>query len=82
MTNLGAKGPKKKRKDVDYELLFEFFQKCFLVHKLWDVKDAFSTYVFKAVSTRTNEFGSMTARKDDTNSINLIFCHKRPQKKP
>ena len=28
--------------------------------------------------TRPNEFGSLTARKDDKNPIESIFCHKRP----
>ena len=41
----GRKKCRKKRKDVDYELLGEFFQKYFFVHELWDVKDALSTYV-------------------------------------
>ena len=35
----------KKLKDVEHELLFEFIQKYFVVHELWDVKDALSTYV-------------------------------------
>ena len=29
--------------------------------------------------TRPNEFGSMTARKDNTSPIKSIFCHWRPQ---
>ena len=28
--------------------------------------------------TRPNEFGSMTARKDDSSPSKSIFCHKRP----
>ena len=34
----------KNCKDVDYELLYEFFQKKNVLHELWDAKDAFSTY--------------------------------------
>ena len=30
------------------------------------------------VKTRPNEFGSMTARKDDSSPIKSTFCHKRP----
>ena len=30
------------------------------------------------VRTRPNEFGSMTARKDDRSPIRSIFCHERP----
>ena len=41
----GRKRCQKKRKDVDFELLYEFFQKYFFIYELWDVKDAFSTYV-------------------------------------
>ena len=32
----------------------------------------------KSTTTRPNEFGSMTARKDDTSPVKSIFCHKRP----
>ena len=32
-------------------------------------------YYFKLI--RPNEFGSMTARKDNTSQIKSIFCHKR-----
>ena len=35
----------KKRKDVDYELLKEFFQKYFVVHEKSAVENLFSTYV-------------------------------------
>ena len=31
---------------MDYELLYEFFQKYFVMQEQWDVKDAFSTYVW------------------------------------
>ena len=30
--------------------------------------------------TRPNEFGSMTARKDDSCPMKSIFCHKRPKR--
>ena len=35
----------KKRKDVDYKLLYEFFQKYFAVHEQSAVENSFSTYV-------------------------------------
>ena len=35
----------KKRKDVDYELLKEFFQQNFAVHEQSAVENSFSTYV-------------------------------------
>ena len=35
----------KKRKDVDYKLLLEFFQEYFLVHKRLAVKNSFSKYM-------------------------------------
>ena len=41
---MGPKGANKKHNDVDYELLYNFFQRYFAVPELWDVKDAFSTY--------------------------------------
>ena len=34
-----------KRKDVSYQLLLDFFQKYFVVHERWDVKDLLSIYV-------------------------------------
>ena len=34
--------------------------------------------LLKSILTRPNEFGSMTARKDDTSPIRSIFCHARP----
>ena len=36
----------KKREDVKYQLLGEFFQKYFVVNKLWAGKNSFRTYVF------------------------------------
>ena len=41
----GRKRCQKKRKDVDYKLLLEFFQKYFVVHKQSAVENSFSTYV-------------------------------------
>ena len=41
----GRKRCQKKRKDVDYNLLIDFFQKKFVVHERWAVKNPFSTYV-------------------------------------
>ena len=41
----GRKRCQKKRKDVDYNLLLEFFQKYFVVHEQLAAKDSFSTYV-------------------------------------
>ena len=35
----------KKRKDVDYKLLYKFFQKYFFVHEQSAVENSFSTYV-------------------------------------
>ena len=35
--------------------------------------------MLKHDETRQIEFGSMTARKDDSSPIKSIFCHKRPQ---
>ena len=36
--------------------------------------------IFSLLETRLNEFGSMTARKDDTSPIKSIFYNKRLQK--
>ena len=36
---------KKKRKDTDYKLLLEFFQKYFVLHERWAIKISFSAYV-------------------------------------
>ena len=36
----------------------------------------------RALITRPNEFGSMTARKDNSSPIKSIFCHKRSIKRP
>ena len=44
----GRKRCQKKRKDVNYKLLEEFFQKYFGVHEQKTVKNSFSTYVFYA----------------------------------
>ena len=41
----GRKRCQKKRKDVDYKLLLEFFQNYFAVHELSAVENSFSTYV-------------------------------------
>ena len=41
----GRKRCQKKRKDVDYKILEEFFQKYFFVHEQSAVKNSFSTYV-------------------------------------
>ena len=41
----GRKMCQKKRKDVDYKLLLEFFQKIFVVHEQSAVEKSFSTYV-------------------------------------
>ena len=41
----GRKRCQKKRKDVDYNLLLDFFQKYFVVHEQSAVKNTFSTYV-------------------------------------
>ena len=41
----GRKRCQKKRKDVDYKLLKEFFQKYFVVNKQSAVESSFSTYV-------------------------------------
>ena len=43
---MGCKRCQKKRKDVDYNLPEEFFQKYFDVHEWSAVKNSFSTYVF------------------------------------
>ena len=40
----GRKRCQKKRKDLSYQLLQEFFQKYFVVHELWAGKNSFSTY--------------------------------------
>ena len=40
----GRKRCQKKRKDVDYQLIKEFFQKYFVVHEWLMVKNSFSTY--------------------------------------
>ena len=34
----------------------------------------------KDMRTRPNEFGSMTARKNDRSQIKPVFCHKGPLK--
>ena len=41
----GRKRCQKKRKDVDYKLLQEFFQKKFVVHEQLAVEHSFSTYL-------------------------------------
>ena len=41
----GRKMCQKKRKDMDYKLLKEFFQKYFVVNEWSAVKNSFSTYV-------------------------------------
>ena len=41
----GRKRCQKKREDVDYELLQEFFQNYFVVHEQSAVENSFSTYV-------------------------------------
>ena len=41
----GRKRCQKKRKDVDYKLLKDFFQKYFVVHEQSAVENSFSTYV-------------------------------------
>ena len=41
----GRKRCQKKRKDVDYNLLLEFFQKYFVVHEQLAAKNSFSTFV-------------------------------------
>ena len=45
MDQFGRKRCQKKREDMDYKLLYEFFQKYFAVHDLWAVKNSVSTYV-------------------------------------
>ena len=42
----GRKRCQKKRKEVSYQLLYEVFQKYFVVHKWSAVKNAFNIYVF------------------------------------
>ena len=37
-------------------------------------------FMTRPLETRPNEFGYMTARKDDRSQIKLIFCHKGPLK--
>ena len=44
----GCKRCQKNRKDMDYKLLLECFQKYFFVHKLVAVKNSFCTYVCHA----------------------------------
>ena len=58
-----TKGAKKKRKDVDYKFLKEFFQRYFVVHTVYvhersAVKNSFSKYVFLCYSVFNilNEF--------------------------
>ena len=41
----GHKKCKKKREDVDYKLIQEFFQKYFVVHEQSAVENSFSTYI-------------------------------------
>ena len=41
----GRKSCQRKRKDMDYNILKELFQRCFVVHERSDFKDSFSTYV-------------------------------------
>ena len=41
----GHKMYQKKREDVGYKLLYEIFQKYFVIHEQSDVKNSFSTYV-------------------------------------
>ena len=41
----GRKKCQKKHKEEDYKLIFEFFQKYFVVHERSAVKKSFSTYV-------------------------------------
>ena len=45
MNQFGRKRCKKKRKDVDYNILLEFIQKYFVAHEQSAVKNSFSTYV-------------------------------------
>ena len=45
----GHKRCQKKRKDVEYKVLSEFFQKCFVVDEQSAVENSFSTYVCYAV---------------------------------
>ena len=47
----GRKRCQKKRKDVDYNLLLEIFQKYFVVHERSAVKYSFSTYVWSKVDS-------------------------------
>ena len=52
LTNLGAKGAKRrKRKDVSYQLLQEFFQKYFVAQERSAVKNSFSTYIWSKVDS-------------------------------
>ena len=44
----GRKRGQKKRKDVEYKLLLELFQKYFVVHEQSAVKNSFSAYVCNA----------------------------------
>jgi len=41
----GRKRCQKKRKDVNYKLLYEFFQRCFVLHEHSATENLFSTYV-------------------------------------
>ena len=41
----GHKRCQKKRKDVGYKLILEYFQKCFTVHEQLAVKNSLSTYI-------------------------------------
>ena len=47
----GSKRCQKKRKDVDYQLLLDFFQKYFVVHERSAVKNSFSKYVWSKVDS-------------------------------
>ena len=41
----GRKICQKKRKDVEYKIILEFFQKYFFLHEKSAVENSFSTYV-------------------------------------
>ena len=55
---------------ITLTFLFRFFWSVSSINRL-------SPYQ-KYKETRPNEFGSMTARNDNTCPIESIFCHKRP----
>ena len=59
----GLKTCQKKRKDVRYKLLWEFFQKYFVVHERSAVKYSFSTYVWSRVDSCFCEFLYITKEK-------------------